>query len=135
MALLHEGILAKLDFIFKEPVFQGLFRSNVSHVKELAILGIAVHDGLYLVQIISPRKLQGTTGVQMTKVGEKPGSVILAKIRSKGIDGNINDPSIGFKHQNLSHYFSRLTPNGLCTIPVKVFQVSLVEGISNNLNI
>lgn len=129
--------------MFEELVFQArtrlirtgtTARSDTRLVKEGFVLGNMVDGSYYCIDVIRSGKRIVPFGKEAANRGEQPRSLLFGELGTKGVNGNVECPSVGFKSKDAGHDLRSGSRKSLAEL-VEIFQVGFVQGVTDNLNV
>ncbi|KAG5458325.1 MAG: hypothetical protein BJ554DRAFT_1467, partial [Olpidium bornovanus] len=98
-----------------------------------ATYDVAVQGGFNLLDVVRTSQLHAPVRVEASARRKQFGAVVLAELSAEGIDGNVDYPAVGLK-LNLAHNIRGGLSQGLAEL-VEVFEVRLVEGVTDDLDV
>lgn len=129
--------------MFEELVFQArtrLIRTGTTAgcdaclVKESFVLGNMVDGSYYCVDIIRSGKRVIPFGEEAADRGEQSRSLLFGELGAKGVNGNVERASVGFKSKDTGHDLRSRCRKSLTEL-VEIFKIRFVQGVTDNLNV
>jgi len=133
-----EGELVELDLVLEERVLQRpvLVRRELppNALQQRPVRQIHLDGVVDLFSLFSFGNSVQSFRIKETKCGIELLSIVSGQVCSEGIESDVDRTTICFKPEQFRHNFRRRTTK-ILTKFIKIFQIGLVEGVSDQFNI